>query len=477
MLVACVLLVVAGSSARAPGMTAVAPPRAGSAPTFVPRLGDVDDAGDGLYIAAGAAPTFQFKDGGSTLSGAVVDAVTARAVSGASVWIALPPAAGQRTSAALRAVSTVSGAFSFAHLAPGTYNLAAARYTAQAGQPLYPEVALERVTLPRQDAVRLALTPQDAPGSRSPAAGGARNLIILDLRGIYAESWFDDPALQLAARNVRALAESGAQATQVVAPYGWHPADQYALLSGSYPAWRVYDPWPDLPPWGTPDGVDTTFWYGASSSALEFGQESLFDVAESYGMSTAALGGPTYLLSDVTTRGVQTAQVGLAFEPESWLATAEHLIASMRANPNGFIFYSALEPPLGPAGAPGVTPDAPGGAYTQAMESDDQLVGLLRDWLSREHLLEDSVILLTASEAQVTETAADNYYGLGPLGRGSSLDVPLVLSGAGVAPGGVERQPVLNFVVAPTALRALCLPSPANARTGALVSLFDLPCA
>lgn len=470
------LLVVAGSSARAPAMAPGARSAAVAAPTFVPHLGDVDDAGDGLFIAAGSVPTFQFKDGGTTLSGAVVDAATTRAISGVSVWIALPPVAGQRTSAALRAVSTASGTFSFAHLAPGTYNLAAARYTAPQGQSIYPEVTLTNVALPRGDAVRLALTPWAAPGNRSPASGGARNLIILDLRGIYAASWFDDPALQLAARNVRALAASGAQATQVAAPYGWHPADQYALLSGTYPAWRVYDPWPDSAPWGTPDGMDTTFWYESGSTTLEFGQESLFDVAERYGMSTAALGGPTYLLSDVSTRGVQTAQVGLTFEPVGWLASAEHLIASMEANPNGFVFYGALEPPLGPSGALGVTPDAPGGGYMQAMEADDQLVGLLRDWLAREHLLANSVILLTASEAQITETAADNYYGMGSSGRGSSLDVPLVLSGDGVAPGGVERQPIPSFVVAPTALRALCLPPPANARAGALVALFATPC-
>ena len=209
---------------------------------------------------------------------------------------------------------------------------------------------------------------------------------------------------------MRALAASGAQATQVVAPYGWHPADQYALLSSTYPSWRVYDPWPALTPWGTPDGIDTTFWYNSDPLTMEFGQQSLFDVALDYGMSTAALGGPQYMLSDVSTRGVQTAQVGLVFDSATWLAAAQHLIMNMAGNSNGFVLFTELDPPFGPAGFAGAAPDAPGGAYAQAMQADDELLGLLQNWLAGQGLLANTVIMVTASEAQVNETAFDNYY-------------------------------------------------------------------
>jgi len=445
-------------------------------PTFVPHVGDVEDVDDGITIALGATPSFQFKSGGYTLTGATIDARTGQPVSGVSVWVTVPPALGQRTAPALRSVSGVVGTFSFPHLAPGSYNLAAARYYRQNGQPAYPEQVLTHVTVPQRSPVRLALVPQAAPGDRHPAAGVARNLVILDLSGIYAESWFADPALQLEARNMRALAVSGARATMAVAPYGWHPADQYALLSGTYPAWRVYDPWPARVPWGAPNGIDTTFWYNTDLTAMDFGQESLFDVVRNYGMSTAALGGPHYALSDVSTRGVQTAQVGLVFDSAGWLAAAQHLISNMASNANGFVFYSELDPPLGPAGSAGAAPDAPGGAYAHAMQADDELIGLLRNWLADQGLLANTVIMLTAAEAQVDETSFDNYYGMGPLGMGSSLDVPLVLAGPGIAPGRVESRVISTFAVAATALRALCLPAPASARAGAVASLFVNHC-
>jgi hypothetical protein len=341
---------------------------------------------------------------------------------------------------------------------------------------MYPEIVQKGITVPQNSPLRMTLSPQPAPGMRHLKTGVAKNLIILDMSGIYADSWFDDPVLQLEASNMRALIASGAYATQVDAAYGWHPADQYALLSGTYPGWRVYDPWPNLVPWGAPDGVDTTFWYNSDPTAMDFGQESLFDVALGYGMSTAALGGARYSLSDISTRGVQTAQVGLVFNSASWLTAAEHLILNMTNNSNGFIFYSELDPPFGPAGAAGAVPDAPDGAYARAMQADDELLGLLRNWLVSQGLLSNTVMLLTASEAQVNETAFDNYYGMGSQDAGSSLHVPLVVSGPGVAMGQMDQNPTSTFAVAATALRALCLPPPANARVEALISLFGNRC-
>ena len=445
-------------------------------PTFVPKVGDVGDVDDGITVALGAIPSFQFKNGGYMLSGLTLDARTRRAVGGVSIWITVPPVLGQRTAPELRSVSTLAGEFSFAHLAAGKYNLAAARYYLQNEQVIYPEIVQTDVTVPQKTPLHIMLSPQAAPGMRHLKTGVAKNLIIMDMSGIYANSWFDDPALQLESRNMRVLAASGASATQVDAPYGWHPSDQYALLSGTYPAWRVYDPWPSLVPWGAPDGVDTTFWYNSDPTAMDFGQESLFDVALGYGMSTAALGGPRYALSDVSTRGVQTTQVGLVFDSAAWLTTAQHLILNMGSNPDGFVFYSELDPPFGPAGTAGAVPDAPGGAYARAMQADDELLGLLRNWLGSQELLSNTVMLVIASEAQVNETAFDNYYGMGPRGTGSSLHVPLVVSGPGVAVGQMDQNPASTFAVAATALRALCLPAPANARVAALTSLFSNRC-
>ena len=459
-----------GSHGAQRGRVAVA------SPTFVPHQGDTDDAGTDLTIVQGAVPTFQYQSGGYTLTGSVVDAQTGVPLASAVVWLSVAPTAGVRTAPALRVVSGASGIFTFTHLAQGTYTLAAARAVVPSGRVLYPEQATTGVQVPQAAPAQIALTPQAAPGRRDATAGGARNLIILDVSGIYGESWFDDPALQLVALNVRGLAATGARATSVSAPYGWHPADQYALLSGTYPAWRAFDPWPQLVAWGVPDGMDTTFWYSSPPEALTFGQESLFDVAQSYGMSTATLGSPEYALDDVSTHGVQTAQVGLVFDSAGWLAAAQHLIATMRANPSGFVFYGELDPPFGPAGSAGAVPDAPGGAYARAMGADDELVGLLRDWLAREGLLATTTVLVTASEAQINETNADNYYGLGAQGRGSSLDVPLVLAGPGIAPGAIARAPVSTFAVAATALRALCLPPPAHARAPAVAMLFSGSC-
>ncbi len=473
-----VLLVVAGILIQLPQ----SPPHIAIVPhissAFQPVVGDASDGDgdDGVNVTTGTIPGFQFKSGGYTLNGIVTNAQTDQRVGGASVWITLPPTLGQRTAPVLRTVSGIDGKFAFPHLATGSYNLAIARYFMQAGQPIYPEATFVHVVVPQRAVLHYAIQPKPAPGVRQRGVNVARNVVILNTSGIYAESWFDDAALQLNDPNIRAMAASGARATHMVAPYGWHPADQYALLSGSYPAWRAYDAWPQLPPWGTPDGIDTTFWYNTTLTKLEFGQESLFDVARSYGMSTAVLGGQKYLLSDVSTRGVQTAQVGLTFDSANWLSTTQHMISTMSDNPNGFVFYGELEPPFGVASAAGAAPDAPSGSYTRAMQADDQLVGALRNWLATQKLLDNTVVVVTASEAQVNETAFDNYYGMGPEGRGSSLDVPFIVSGKGVAAGVLEQHPVSSFAVAATILRALCLPPPTNARVGAVTSLYRNSC-
>src|SRR5260370_10786828 len=134
--------------------------------TFLPKVGDVGDLDDGITVALGTTPAFQFQSGGYTLSGVTVNALTKQAVSGVSVWITVPPVLGKRTAPELRSVSTADGPFSFSHLAAGRYNLAAARYYVQNGQPLYPEVVQAGVTKAPQYSIRASLQPPCFPRSR-----------------------------------------------------------------------------------------------------------------------------------------------------------------------------------------------------------------------------------------------------------------------------------------------------------------------
>src|SRR5260370_37820577 len=193
-------------------------------------------------------------------------------------------------------------------------------------------------------------------------------------------------------------------------------------------------------------------------------------------MSTAAVGGRKYMLSDVSTRGVQTAQVVLVCDSPTWLAAAEHLIMNMPGTSNGFVLFTELAPPFGPAGFAGAAPDAPGGAYAQAMQADDELLGLLQNWLAGQGLLATTVLMVTASEAQVNETAFDNYYGMGLSGRGSSLHVPLVISGLGVTAGATNQNTVSSFTVAATPLPPLSPPPPPNPPFPPLTSFFSNRC-
>src|SRR5260370_4809079 len=186
--IALVLFVVAaetlvGALAWWPRSTPAARTLPTPAPTFLPKVGDVGDLDDGITVALGTTPAFQFQSGGYTLSGVTVNALTRQAVSGVSVWITVPPVLGKRTAPELRSVSTVDGTFSFSHLAAGRYNLAAARYYVQNGPPPYPEVGQAGVTMPQQSFVRISLVPQSAPGARAPLKRGARDFVVLGLSG------------------------------------------------------------------------------------------------------------------------------------------------------------------------------------------------------------------------------------------------------------------------------------------------------
>src|SRR5581483_2273948 len=115
-----------------------------------------------------------------------------------------------------------------------------------------------------------------------PPRGRARNAVVVELNGIYAQTWLHDPAAPAA--TIRRLAARGAVATQVWADYGWPPIDDTVLATGGYPDWRLFDPWPHLVSWGQQDGIDRATWYGLGGRAAFWGQDSVFDVARRFGL-------------------------------------------------------------------------------------------------------------------------------------------------------------------------------------------------
>src|SRR5260370_20351654 len=159
---------VVGALAWWPRSTLVARTLPTPAPIFLPKVGDVGDLDDGITVALGTTPAFQFQSGGYTLSGVTVDVLTKQAVSGVSVWITVPPVLGKRTAPELRSVSTADGTFSFSHLAAGRSNLAAARYYVQNGQPVYPEVVQAGGKERQQAFVALSLLPPPSPRAPHP---------------------------------------------------------------------------------------------------------------------------------------------------------------------------------------------------------------------------------------------------------------------------------------------------------------------
>ena len=109
----------------------VTPQRAVHLPTFKSVVGDVNDPegeDPDITVQQALVPGFQFRSGGYTLSGHVLDAQSGQPVLGAVVWIDLPVVEGQRTSIPLHAVTDARGNYQFVHLANGIYTVVASRY-------------------------------------------------------------------------------------------------------------------------------------------------------------------------------------------------------------------------------------------------------------------------------------------------------------------------------------------------------------
>jgi Carboxypeptidase regulatory-like domain len=436
-------------------------------PVFRPVVGDVNDPernDPDITVERALVPGFQFRKGGFTLGGTVVDAHTGRGVVGAVVWIDLPVVVGQRSSAALHTVTDINGSYQFLHLAAGSYSVVASRYYTVGDGRYYAEHIFYPVMLKGdRSGLLLPLTPITAPGRRSIGVGQAKNVILIDLRGFYAASLLDDPLLLNQTQNLRAFLRQATVARSTWHPYGWRPLDQYALLTGSYPSWATYDPWPRLTPWGEPDNIDTTFWFTGGRSAHLFGQESIFDVAKGYGMQTGVVAGGDYILSDATTRNLDVLQRSSAFDATRWLAQVEDGALSGEQQSNGFLIYAELASL--PTNGGSSSPDAQGGDYQQALLAADQTFGRLMNWLRVEGMAHDTLVVLTTSQAQANHSDADNFYGMGSTGQGSSKETFMALAGPGVCSSGmVDSGTYASFVIAPEVMRMISLPAPAESR-------------
>src|SRR5207302_6845314 len=125
---------------------------------------------------------------------------------------------------------------------------------------------------------------------------------------------------------------------------------------------------------------------------------------------------------------------------------------------NGLLLYSELAPLPQDAGTS--SPDAPGDDYQQALLQADTTFGQFLAWLGQEGFLHNTLIALTTSQAQANHTDADNFYGMGSTGQGSSKQTLLALSGPGICSGSVDDAAYSSFIIAPVIMQSIGLPAP-----------------
>ena len=432
---------------------------------YVPStaFGDTDDLPNGSI----KTKRFGLAAGNASITGVVKDASTGSPVANAQVGIS----AGQVGSTAQYTTTGSDGSYSFSGIASGTYNLSAWRYTINGTQPMYKDAQQVGINVSSSQAANFNLTPVAVPGSRSVPAGRAKNLIIADYDETYHESWFSDA--QSMVNNSPAthqLAQMGVLATETWTQYGWSPIDHYQIAVGSYPAWRT----PDAPGkvWGQPDGLDTNIWYGGKE---QFGQESIFDVAKSYGMNTAVIGGNDYPTGHITDSNVDQITLGQNIKgvPTQWVTEVENFITAHASNPNGFLIYMPITEAEGRS-VESTSPDdsSSQGLYQQASSWDNQAFGQLQTWLQQNNYTGNTAVSITADEAQNDHTSFDNFYGLGSTGQGTTRHVPFVFSGPGIVSGqtygtnmGIDDMSV-NYMF------ALGLPAPVDSRGHIITSFF-----
>src|SRR2546429_1563992 len=167
---------------------AVTPQHTVQLPTFKPVVGDVNDPeGDDpdITLQQALVPGFQFRSGGYTLSGQVLDAQTGQPVLGAVVWIDLPVVEGQRTSIPLHAVTDARGNYQFVHLANGIYTVVTSRYYDIGDGRYYAQRIFSPLVLKgNHSGLMLPLTAISAPGRRSIVAGPGKKTFFLYPAGL-----------------------------------------------------------------------------------------------------------------------------------------------------------------------------------------------------------------------------------------------------------------------------------------------------
>jgi membrane-anchored protein YejM (alkaline phosphatase superfamily) len=180
-------------------------------------------------------------------------------------------------------------------------------------------------------------------------------------------------------------------------------------------------------------------------------------------MQTSVVAGGDYILSDATTRNLDLLQRSSSFDANGWLSQVQDAVLSGEQQENGFLLYAELAPL--PSSDASSSPDAQGDSYQQALLQADQAFGRLLAWLGQEGLLHNTLIVLTTSQAQANHTDADNFYGMGSTGQGTSKQTILALSGPGTcASSSVNTAAYSSFIIAPAIMQASGLPAPAESR-------------
>ena len=179
-------------------------------------------------------------------------------------------------------------------------------------------------------------------------------------------------------------------------------------------------------------------------------------------MQTGVVASADYVLSDATTRSLDLLQRSSNFSADRWLAQMKDAVLSGAQQANGFLLYSELAPlPLAAASS---SPDASGDDYQQALLQADATFGQFLSWLGQEGFLHNTLIALTTSQAQANHTDADNFYGMGVTGQGTSKQTLLALSGQAACAASVDDSIYSSFIIAPVLMHALGLPAPAESR-------------
>jgi len=439
----------------------LAPGIAARSQGFPTSFGDRDDLPASAYHPVGSLP-----HGTATVSGTVTDAQTGQPVANATVGISL----GTSGSGASYATTDSNGNYSFTGIATGTYNLSAWRYDLSQGEKtMYQDSQKMQVSISGNTTINFALTPLPVPGSRT-IGNNAKNFILVDYDETYYEAWFTDTkSMANKSPSIHSVASNGVVATTDYTQYGWSPIDHYQLAVGGFPAWRTPD---DPPPvWGQNSNMDTNLWYNTSEV---FGQESIFDVAKSYGMSTAVIGGDDYPTGHITDSNVDTIELGPNINgvPTKWVQEVENFMTAHANNPNGMLIYMPVTEAEG-FSPEDVSPDSSTGAYQQDSTWDDEALGELLTWLQQNGYMANTDIAVTADEAQNDHTSFDNFYGLGSTGMGTTRHIPFTMEGPNVVTGGVQYTQQMGIDDEPTNIMyALGLPAPVDSRGHVIPAFF-----